>query len=305
MILILGLRYDVGIDYPVYEEIYNNPASVHALFVEPIWHIFNDILRSMGLNSRAFFFITSFIITFFYYKGIEKMSDNFYLSLILYILCSIYFESANLVRQFTAMSIIFASFHLFLEKKYLKFILAYIIACCCHLSAIIFFPILIICNFKYSIKLLYFILIFTFLFGNKIMNFIINNVIPLVVSNLNKYDYEVDDFDSGVNSGLLKFVYLVLGIIIIYLYSRKKDYHIFTNLVIVGLCIYNVFYIFMPARRLYLYCFPFFIILYPKLITNFTFSSRIIVTIIIFLLFGLFLVKSNIDVPYNWDLKFI
>ena len=137
------------------------------------------------------------------------------------------------------------------------------------------------------------------------MKFIINNIIPFVVSNLNKYDYEVDDFDSGVNSGLLKFVYLVLGIIIIYLYSRKKDYHIFTNLVIVGLCIYNVFYIFMPARRLYLYCFPFFIILYPKLITNFTFSSRIIVTIIIFLLFGLFLVKSNIDVPYNWDLKFI
>lgn len=62
LVIIAGLRYNVGVDYPVYEDIYNDPYSVYTYSIEPVWLIINKILYTLGLNSRAFFFLTSLMI---------------------------------------------------------------------------------------------------------------------------------------------------------------------------------------------------------------------------------------------------
>ena len=71
LILILGLRHDVGRDYPTYELIYNVPDSVQANATEPIWHLINYILRYLGFQARGFFFFTSVIVMVCFYKGIK------------------------------------------------------------------------------------------------------------------------------------------------------------------------------------------------------------------------------------------
>lgn len=35
-----GLRYDVGVDYPVYREVYDSPSDIRALAFEPFWIFF-------------------------------------------------------------------------------------------------------------------------------------------------------------------------------------------------------------------------------------------------------------------------
>lgn len=62
LVIIAGLRYNVGVDYPVYEDIYNDPYSVYTYSIEPVWLIINKVLYTLGLNSRAFFFLTSLMI---------------------------------------------------------------------------------------------------------------------------------------------------------------------------------------------------------------------------------------------------
>ncbi|WP_129655918.1 EpsG family protein [Bacteroides thetaiotaomicron] len=107
LVIIAGLRYNVGVDYPVYEDIYNDPYSVYTYSIEPVWLIINKVLYTLGLNSRAFFFLTSLMIMGGFYVGIRRMSPNFYISILLFVLCGFYFDSMNLVRQYVAVSLLF------------------------------------------------------------------------------------------------------------------------------------------------------------------------------------------------------
>ena len=71
---------------------------------------------------------------------------------------------------------------------------------------------------------------------------------------LGRYQYTIEDFDSGINTGILKLFYNLLGVFILLLYTKRvQTQYVFVNMVIIGLVLYNTFYLFMPARRLYLY----------------------------------------------------
>lgn len=43
-----GLRYDVGVDYPVYREVYDSPSDIRALAFEPFWIFFFRVASRYG-----------------------------------------------------------------------------------------------------------------------------------------------------------------------------------------------------------------------------------------------------------------
>lgn len=308
MIVIMGLRYDVGRDYHNYEIIYNEPYSYYALSVEPVWQLFNHLLRSIGFQARIFFFVTAIIITLLYYKGIQKMTNHFYMAMILFVIFGFYYESANIVRQFVAMSILFYGYRDFLDGKIAKFILLGLIAAVFHTSALIVLPIILFSAIRIPAFLLMLSTIISFAFGSQLLNIIVNFVLPSM-GDLLPYHYSVEDFDSGVNSGILRIAYLILSLSIIWLISSRnaqKDSRIsaLLNMVVFGIILYNTFYLFLPARRLYLYFFPFIVVLLPNCTKYFTKTSSYILLCIIAIVFGLFLVKANIGIPYNFDFQF-
>lgn len=59
MWMIIGLRHNVGLDYPSYEGMYNDPNHYGNFATEPIWHILNDTLRWFDFKSRMFFLVSS------------------------------------------------------------------------------------------------------------------------------------------------------------------------------------------------------------------------------------------------------
>ena len=219
----MGLRYEVGIDYPVYMDIYNNPYSIHALFIEPIWNMIIKVMRSLGFQSRAFFFLTSLITFLGFYYGIKKMSPHFYMSLFLLLICGFYFESANLIRQYVAISLLFAGFHFFLDGNIWKYMIWIAIAACFHTSVLFIAPLILLNRLKYPTFILLIILGISHIFGDKILSILINNIMPFL-QDINSYQYAIDDFDSGANSGLLRIFYYIIVCSIIILYTKfRKD----------------------------------------------------------------------------------
>lgn len=307
LVVFAGLRYNVGVDYPVYEDIYNDPYSVHALAIEPIWLGINRVLHALGMGVRGFFFLTSLLVVWGFYIGIHKMSSHFYISILLFVLCGFYFESMNIVRQYAAVSLLFVSFSYLVEKKNRKYFLCVLCAILFHYSVLVILPLIWISRFRYPVWLLIIVLIVSVFWGKLLFNLIVEYIMPSFTK-IGYYQYGVEDFDSGINSGVLKLFYNLLGIFVLLLYAKQHQIHpylhVFVNMFVIGLLLYNIFYLFMPARRLYHYFFPYLILLFPYYLRYFNRISQVIILIGTYLVFGIFLLKSNWDVLYNFDFSF-
>lgn len=306
--LVIGLRHNVGLDYPNYEGMYNNPNHYGNFATEPIWHILNDSLRWFGFKSRMFFLVSSGFTMLFFYKGISKLSPAFYSSVILFILLDFYFETSNTVRQCAAMGALMWGYAELQLKEYPKAIVLAILAFCLHYSAVFGIAFILTSFFHINYRVLILALLLCMLFGSRLMDTAINQFMP-ILADIGKYTYDADKFDDGVSTGLLKYVYTALGMGILCFYKRldslsPKVYQLI-NLVTIGICLYCIFYTFQPARRLYMYGFMFIIILLPYFFKLFKNSSRILVTSTIYLVFLLFLIKSKLPVSYHFDFNIL
>lgn len=138
--LFSGFRYNIGTDYPVYLSFtsgFYDILSENYMNFEP----FNVVLILVGryFNSDYFYFIfISFIICFYFYRGIVKLSDSYFVSFIGFLFFPLFFlESMNIVRQYAAVSLVFFSYHYLFNKKFVIYYLFIFLAVLFHYSAII------------------------------------------------------------------------------------------------------------------------------------------------------------------------
>lgn len=308
--VIMGIRYNVGIDYPTYEDVFNNPYSWNRGGIEPLWLFFIDSLRNLSFKSRIFFFITSFIYVYGYYVGFKRLSPQIYLSFLLFIVIDTYGEGSNTIRQTCAQAVLFAGSNYFLEKKWKKFLPYALGAVLLHLSAFMGLAIMFICRIRFKHWLLYALVLISFAIGPAIMNRLLSVLMAAVVV-IGKYNYTPESFDPGVATGTLRILYTLTGILILGL-TQSINYknlptwiYILVNLVVVGVLIYNIFYLFLPVNRLNRYCFPYLTVLLPILCTRIKRPSRYILEGGISFGFLLFLLKTALSHPYNFDFYFI
>lgn len=306
--LVIGLRHNVGLDYPNYEGMYNNPNHYGNFATEPIWHIVNNSLRWFGFKSRMFFLVSSGFTMLFFYKGISKLSPAFYASVILFILLDFYFETSNTVRQCAAMGALMWGYAEQQQKNYTSAVTLYLLAFCLHYSALLGIIFVIVSSIRIKPAYLLIALVISTIFGAKLMDTTITQFMP-ILADIGKYTYQTDQFDDGVSTGLLKYVYTAMGLSILCFYKRldslSPNVYQLINLVTIGICLYCIFYTFQPARRLYMYGFMFIIILLPYFFKLFKNSSRILVTSTIYLVFLLFLIKSKLPVSYHFDFNIL
>ena len=240
-----------------------------------------------------------------FYVGIRRMSPNFYISILLFVMCGFYFDSMNLVRQYVAISLLFVAFTFFLNGENIKYLLCVLLAALFHYSVLVIFPFILLSRFRYSNWLLAIILCISYFGGTYLLNLIVSYVMPSLME-LGRYQYTIEDFDSGINTGILKLFYNLLGVFILLLYTKRvQTQYVFVNMVIIGLVLYNTFYLFMPARRLYLYFFPYIVVLFPYYLQKFKLTSQAIVLVGCCLGFLSFLLKSNWGIPYSFDVLFL
>lgn len=301
--LVMGLRFNVGVDYPVYAEIYDNPLSINRYALEPTWIWICDGLNHFGFRSRVFFFLTSMLIISGYYVGMKKFSTDIYLSFIIFIGCSFYYETSNTVRQCCAQAVLFASTVPLLSGSWKKFAACALCAMMLHVSAIAGILLMILSRFTYKTWLVWGVFLISVGCGGMLSRIFENNIMVLTTSS-----YTSESFSDGVSSGLLKYVYNLVGVAFLLLYPRLRKVApravFFFNMTLLGICIYNVFYSFMVMRRLAQYCLPYLVIMLPMTGVFFQNKSRALFIGSIVLILMAFAFKQVLNTPYNFDLNF-
>ena len=303
LILVMGLRYNVGVDYGAYVDIYDNKNSVNRYALEPTWIWICNGMSYIGFKSRAFFFLTSMLIMTGYYMGMKKLSPEIYMSLIIFIGCGFYYESSNIIRQFCAQAVLFAATVPLLRGEWKKFAVCAVCAMMLHVSAIVGVILMLISRHNYSIWLMCGVFAVSVVSGGTVSRLIETNVLVLTASS-----YTSESFSAGVSSGLLKYVYNLIGIIFLALYPRLRRVNpravFFLNIVVIGICLYNIFYTFMVMRRMAMYCLPYMTILLPMTGKLFKRGSKVLYISTVVLVLMTFMFKQLANTQYKFDLNF-
>lgn len=259
--LIAGLRAaSVGIDTKTYHNIFNNISigQTNKIYAIEIGFIYIcKGLLSIWNNNQFLFFLFGFVS---YGLCIFRLwKDRYYISFrwAVFVYNVLFFAfSLNGLRQFIAVSIVFFATAFIKEGKYIKFVLAILIASQFHLSAIagfayLIFELLFLKYFEVKRKLL----VFSFAgIGGLFALSMLSDV-------LNKY---MGFFDDRVQSfGLMMFIKIALLAISIILMEKTQDseeqYFCFSSRYnyFIGLLLNSLSYFFMYMGRIGIYFYVF------------------------------------------------
>jgi hypothetical protein len=117
-----GYRYNVGVDYPNYVNIFNGAKGYTAR--EPGFGYFIDLLHLIGGTYQLMFLVLSVIMQFLVYKIIKYYSPNVWVSVLIYLcVAPFYLATFNGTRQYIAVAIFLYSLRFIDNKKYIIYVL--------------------------------------------------------------------------------------------------------------------------------------------------------------------------------------
>lgn len=233
LILFAGVRDNVGIDFNVYKDHYLMFPDIEALNIRRFEIGFESLislLKMIGLDYQAMFFVVAFITIYLFAKFYALYSKSPILSLILFFLVPLYYlTSLNTIRQFLAVAIFAISIKYILSRSIIKYITLILIATLFHRTALFMIPVYFIGQYKPSIKL-YITLTALYIFSLHMLENIIR-IIGLPAIYLDPL---------FLNEGLDVKAYIYLGLfIIIFMFKdlliRQKYYHgLFINMLFIS-----------------------------------------------------------------------
>ncbi len=169
-ILIMGLRYRVGIDSLNYIESYDYLPNLSQLnFSElfdsayaPLYLILSAFSKSINPSFYTLQIFHTIIINTCIFYFIYKNSDRVFIGLLMYFVLYFLYFNTEILRESLAVSILLLNYKNFSDKKWIKYYLITIIAILFHYSAsiLLFFPLL--RNLKLNFGYLFIIAIFIF-----------------------------------------------------------------------------------------------------------------------------------------------
>lgn len=142
-----GLRFETGIDYNAYYEVYQESYSLKQallndkfseISVEPGYLLLNSVFRSIGTEINIMFFFISLITSLLLFNSFEKYIDKYkFLALLAYFSFVYFTLDMSGIRQAIAVNIFLYSLRFIQEKKIYKYLACVILASFFHASALI------------------------------------------------------------------------------------------------------------------------------------------------------------------------
>lgn len=274
-VLIQGLRdYSVGIDTANYVKYYN--AFSHKDFFHMLAHpqyvfevgymILMYVCKNLGVPTRMFIIIVAIIINFLYFRFIYKESNDFVLSLWLFICMEYFTLSFTTYRQIIAMGFIVNSFIYLKDDKYLKFSIFVLLAASFHKSALIFVIVPII-KFIYRLidersKIGKFLVLNRFALASLAIVILIF-IKPLIIDVVTKL---YPNYSAGGELGMLFFEILVVlfaTLMCEHLTEEKTKLRFYQLFILLSTCVQYCTTIFFMINRVTLYFYVFSIVGIP------------------------------------------
>jgi hypothetical protein len=302
IILFSAIRYDVGWDYMAYyETIELNRITNILLNHEYITIFLINIARKVGFP-QLYFIINSVITISFITITIKRYSKDYWVSIFFFVTFPLfYLNSLSVIRNFTAIAIIFYGIKYIENKKIFKYLLLVIVASFIHKSAIIAIAFYLVRNFKFKRDVYMALILITPLISN-LLSFIIITFLPAYSVYTN-----VVTTQQGTKA-ILIIVFVAFATIILKdrLSQQTENFNIYFNIYFIGVCIYLSFYRQGTlGHRLSLYGTIFSLIIIPEILKLFKKKwDRIIIKALFYLLciamfFYTIYVGSDTYIPYK------
>lgn len=165
--LVAAFRYDdSGTDYIMYSNIFKkiglggNGITVSfvtgktftkkTLEVGFFWLV--KICQMVTTESWFTFGVIALIMYFFVFKTCLRHSTDYLISILLFFITAIYFDSFNGLRQYLAMAVFFYGFRYIESENLKKYLLVCLVACLFHKSIIFVIPIYFLQYLKFDLK---------------------------------------------------------------------------------------------------------------------------------------------------------
>lgn len=263
--VVSAFRYGVGVDFFSYTWIFNAlNVTKEETHVELGYILLNKLIGFFSINPAWLFIITSFIILYFFAKGIYENSNNVTLTLFLFISLGYFFYSMVSIRHFMALAIYFYAQKYMKKQEFIPFLTLILIASSFHKIALIAIPIYFILNQRYKVS--YFVMMLLILISMAVLNkYVLEIIFTFVYSAYRDSIYHVNDV--SLFNILLSAVATFLSIIYYKpLLKQDKSNIIYINSAFFMLMYYTTCWWIPTPTRIGHFGTVFFIILFPKAI---------------------------------------
>lgn len=319
LILLAGLRFNIGYDYTSYENIFNNSPDLYSIItygnttgVELGYILINSIVKTIGGNFNLVLFISACISIIVLVKSVNEYSVYPVLSILIYISRFYFVRDMGQIRSAIACAIMIYSIKFISKRRFKEFTITTIIACSFHSVAILgfllyFFNSIKFKNYKYVYKVLGISIIISQLKFTDILLKIVSELLPKYSTYINSEYY------TSTNNLINPVTLMQILIILIFVYFNKQidnkdnNYRVILNGYLISTAILIIFSNYYTlAGRLSTMFATFEILIIPMLIKYiFKNKDRIIIYIIIILyailiFYFIFWQKSShIYIPYK------
>lgn len=149
-----GLRnYTVGTDTANYTSLYRFSEEFEFNSkVEWGFQIYNYLIYAFAKEYFWLFFFSSIIVTYCYLRVIKLYSNQYLISIFIFLSYGYYTFHFNGLRQGMAMAICFIALPYIIEKKLIKFFITVLLASFFHISAFIMIPIYLLVSLKIKVE---------------------------------------------------------------------------------------------------------------------------------------------------------
>jgi len=228
-IIVGGLRYNVGTDWPQYEVTFNTLDSVAGIFTareEKLFVVFMFLTKKI-IDSYVFFTFTFFLVAFYLkYIIFKKYSTDIFLSLIFYFFTLFLIYDLNGVRQGMALAFVFLSIPAILNKKLFLFVFLILVGSLFHISVVIFLPFYWIANFRISKEKMLVIVAICLVISIPIRSLIENNAylqLFLAMDSFSHYSFYLTDDNAARDVSIISVaVFQRLFIFVLFIFNYDK-----------------------------------------------------------------------------------
>ncbi len=266
MFLVSALRFHVGGDYVGYERIFRNVQEGTDIYAEPGFGLLNKLVIWYSGDIQWVYALSAAVTLILLFYGIYRYSPSPAMSLYLFVTMGYFFSSFNILRQFIAVSILFAGFRFLKEGRFVPYLALVLVAMTFHKTAIVMIPL----YFLVRLRLKQSYMITLGLLGLCILP-LQSRLTPFLV---NTFYPQYADTDLIQPLSTFEFLYyLALFALLLFLATRYRErfFQDETNTLLFN-CAYYTFLIYLclsfvpEINRIALYLEIFVIVLIPRLI---------------------------------------
>ena len=275
-VFFFAVRWNVGTDFPNYfNRFYNsNNLNLNTIVGSRDWgfYLTTILLYKIGNGS---YILYSIIIGVMLYTPIitvyRKYTNNYIVTIFLYISMCLYMWPYNGTRQAIALSILFIATYFLANNRIWMFIFILLLASTFHSSVIFVAPFIFIARYEaWSKKMILTIIILciSIIILPSLWNYIIN-FLDLIGQNKMANDYwNLRYLRSGINS--IRIVVALVPVIVAYIYRNKLNERLPYSDLIINMCLLNLVFLVFAYRITALSRFAtYFNIYLPPLVSEF------------------------------------